>query len=211
MVASPVTAILLQLIISIIAFMSAITIHEFSHAFVAYLLGDDTAKRHGRLTLNPLAHIDPMGLLFLLIFKIGWATPVPMDPRNFRYPRLFSVLAGLAGPAANFVLALVLLYGIHYLPWHLTTTTIALAFIPLLKVAIWLNIMLGIFNLIPLPPLDGSHIIYALIPESWRPAYYRIARFSILILLFLFIMPQTQLALIHATEIVQNLLARLVF
>ena len=87
------------------AFLIVLSVHECAHAFTALLLGDDTAKKMGRLTLNPLAHIDPMGLLFLIIFRIGWAKPVRFDQRNFKHPRLYSVLTAFAGPVSNFVLA----------------------------------------------------------------------------------------------------------
>lgn len=189
-----------QFFILIFAFLSAITIHEFSHALVAYLLGDDTAKRDGRLTLNPFAHIDPLGLLFLLFFRIGWAKPVPMDARNFSHPRLFSVLAGLAGPFSNFIFALFFLYIAHYLPSEHAPIALAPAYVTLLKMTVWINIMLGVFNLLPLPPLDGSHIVYALLPRRLQPLYYLVAQFSIFILLFLFLFPQTYIAFFHATR-----------
>jgi Zn-dependent protease len=198
-----------KFIVLIFAFLSAITVHEFSHAWIAYLLGDDTAKRFGRLTLNPLAHIDLFGLLFLLFFRIGWAKPVPMNANNFARPRLYAVLAGLAGPFSNFIFALLLLYINRFIPESYLPIALAPAYASLIKTSVWINVMLGVFNLLPLPPLDGSHIIYALLPQRWQPYYYLVARFSIFILLFLFLFRGTYLFLFKATiatvQILQNL------
>jgi Zn-dependent protease len=199
-----------QFFILIFAFLSAITVHEFSHAWVAYLLGDDTAKRFGRLTLNPFAHIDLFGFLFLLFFRIGWAKPVPMDARNFAYPRIFSVLAGLAGPFSNFIFALFLLYVTYYLPSSYLPITLAPAYTTFLKTTVWINVMLGVFNLLPLPPLDGSHIIAALLPQRLLPFYYLVSQFSIFILLFLFLFKETYLFLFNTTLAMEQLLQKLV-
>src|SRR5665647_1598177 len=95
-----------------ITFLYGLTFHEFAHALSAFWLGDDTAKNEGRLTLNPLVHIDPIGLISLIIFGIGWAKPVVMNPLHFRYPKFYSVLTALAGPISNFILALFSIYGI---------------------------------------------------------------------------------------------------
>jgi len=189
----------LQMLLVISAFIIAVTIHECAHAAVAYLLGDPTAKNAGRLTLNPLAHVDPLGLLFLIFVQIGWAAPVPIDERNFRYPRLFSVLTGLAGPASNFLLAITSLYCLHYGVPHLPTNSQqdAAAFF---KAFASINTMLGVFNAIPLPPLDGSHIIRALTPRSLLPLYYTISRFSFFILIALLAFPQSYQLLVYAIE-----------
>src|SRR5579862_6695784 len=93
------------------AFLLSLSFHEFSHALAATLFGDNTPKKQGRLTLNPLAHVDPLGLLCLLLFRIGWAKPVIFDQHNFKYPKLYSVLTALAGPCSNFVLAIIMFYG----------------------------------------------------------------------------------------------------
>ncbi len=109
---------LAQMAMVIPAFLISVSFHECCHALMAWLLGDNTARDQGRLTLNPLAHLDLLGLAFLVIFGIGWANPVPFDQRNFKYPRLFSVMTALAGPLANFFLAIVAFLIIKYLPRH---------------------------------------------------------------------------------------------
>lgn len=169
---------------AIVAFILALTIHEFCHALTAHLLGDDTPERMGRLTLNPLAHIDPLGLLFLIIARIGWAKPVPFNPHNFSRPKLYSVIVGLAGPASNFALALIFMYASRFIPPHLSTQTAVLVK-SFLTTSVWINVMLGIFNLLPIPPLDGSHIIYVNLPEKWKPYYNKFQPFSIILLFVL--------------------------
>ncbi len=200
-----------SILITIVAFLVSITFHEFCHALMAYALGDDTAKRAGRLTLNPLSHIDPLGLLFIVLVRIGWAKPVPFDARNFKYPRFYSILVGLAGPAANFLLALICLYLLHYIPWGLLGHYAAKIVYEFLKTSVWINVMLGVFNLIPIPPLDGSHIISAFIPESLKPLYYRFQQFSFIILIILLNIPMFQRALFAAITFMVKFLTSLVF
>ncbi len=206
---APVTATYIQLFMIVIVFLFAVSVHEFAHAITAYWLGDDTAKRAGRMTLNPFAHVDFFGLLFLLLFRIGWAKPVPMDERNFSHPRLYSVLSGLAGPIANLIVALISLYGEAYIPNLLGSDGAVLATL-FFKLSAWVNVMLAVFNFIPLPPLDGSHIIRALMPTSWLPGYYSFMRFSFLILLVLILLPTTQLLLLESIEWTQEMLEHLV-
>lgn len=146
----------------------ALSIHEASHAGSAYLLGDDTAARAGRVTLNPIPHIDPFGLLAFFIVHFGWAKPVPVNPLNFKEPRRDNMLVSLAGPASNLILALVLLLAIRVILWQSGPTAsegvkTALA---ILFIGAQLNVVLCIFNLLPIPPLDGSHILLGLLPES---------------------------------------------
>jgi Zn-dependent protease len=152
----------------------ALTIHETSHGLAAYALGDPTAKRAGRLSLNPLRHLDPVGTLMLFIARIGWAKPVPIDPRNFRNPVRDIFLTSAAGPVSNFVNGAVL--GV--------ILTLFLAGAPALSVDKWpvwyqltyallfnamfISFALGVFNLIPVPPLDGSNILWAILPEGPR-------------------------------------------
>lgn len=197
-------------LIALTTFLLAITFHEFAHAWSAYLLGDDTAKRFGRLTLNPLAHIDPVGLFCLLFFRIGWARPVPMDPGNFKYPRLYAMLSGLAGPLSNFLLALFFLYGVKLVSPAYMMQPPPHYFLEFFKLAAWINVMLGTFNLLPIPPLDGSHILHALIPPQWEYVYYKFQRYSIFILLILLLLPPFQNFLMNAIITVDNFLKRLV-
>lgn len=193
--------------LTLLSFLVALTVHECCHALTAYLLGDDTAKRMGRLTLNPLSHIDPLGLLFLIFVRIGWAKPVPFNPNNFTHPRFYSVLVGLAGPFSNFVLALFFLYALHYMPHH--TGTAGTVFFSFFKTSVWINVMLGIFNLLPIPPLDGSHLVSVNIPMSWRNGYIKFQQFGFIILIVLLSIPAVQkfffAAVLMVTEFLQKL------
>jgi Zn-dependent protease len=142
-----------------------LTIHEVSHGYVAYLLGDDTAKRAGRLTLNPIKHLDIVGLLMLFIIKIGWAKPVPINPYNFKDFKRDTALTAAAGPVANFILAIIfsIFFRIvlHY-SGNIFVANHSVMFKFLKKIfylTIFYNTALGLFNLIPFPPLDGSKIL----------------------------------------------------
>ena len=137
-----------------VALVVAVTIHEFAHAFIADRLGDPTPKINGRVTLNPLAHLDPVGTLAILIANIGWGKPVPYDPYNLANPKRDSLLISLAGPASNFILASLLALLLRFSP---VPTMIVLPMI-------MINIGLGVFNLLPIPPLDGSKILSGLLP-----------------------------------------------
>ncbi|MBA2306887.1 site-2 protease family protein [Candidatus Dependentiae bacterium] len=182
---------LITIILSIIAFITAVTIHEFCHALMAYMLGDPTAKQQGRLSLNPLSHIDPLGLLCMLIIRIGWARPVPFDARNFKFPRFFSVLVALAGPFSNILLALLSVIILHSFP--LTSHNGSLApFTLFFQYFAANNVMLGIFNLIPIPTLDGSHILRVSIPPQWEPLYDSYQKFSFFFLIILVNIPAFQ-------------------
>lgn len=189
---------------TISAFLIALTFHEFCHALMACALGDDTAKRLGRLTLNPLSHIDLLGLFFLILVGIGWAKPVPFNPENFKRPKLYSVLVGLAGPFSNLVLALFFLYAIRYTP------SFGQILLPFFKTSVWINVMLAIFNLVPIPPLDGSHLIAVQIPPNWRPAYLKFQQFGFIILIILLSIPAVQKAFFYSIMITIELLSRLV-
>lgn len=136
-----------------------ISIHEFSHGYAAVKMGDDTPLMQGRLTLNPLKHIDPMGFMCLLLFGFGWAKPVIINRRNFKNPRRDDAIVALAGPAANFLTAL-LFVGLMkltdlYMPYNLTTQIVW----EILQSTVSINLVLMVFNLIPIPPLDGHHIL----------------------------------------------------
>ncbi len=184
-------------IISILAFIIALTFHEFCHAFTAYLLGDSTAKRMGRLTLNPLAHIDPLGLLFLILIRFGWAKPVPFNANNFSYPRFYSVLVGLAGPFSNILLAIVSMICLHHVPTFLSVHA-AVIYKTFLQAVVWINVMLGVFNLLPIPPLDGSHILRVLLPETFLPYYHQFERYSFFVLIILISLPPVRNFLLTA-------------
>ena len=168
-----------DILITIIALLIAITVHEAAHAWAANYLGDPTAKLMGRLTLNPLAHLDPMGTLVFLItaiagFPFGWGKPVQFDPYNLQNPKRDSALISLAGPASNMVLASVLSLAFRFFPIGIFPPIIAL------------NIALAVFNLIPIHPLDGGKILVALLPDRTGRQYdLFLNRYGIFILLLL--------------------------
>lgn len=150
----------IELLYFVIGLVVAITVHEFAHALVAFRLGDPTAKRHGRLTLNPIAHLDPLGTLFLILFRFGWGKPVPVDPNNFQHPRRDGLITALAGPITNLLAAATLSLAYNLLLPNLTDFVVGL-----LQVMIVINVLLALFNLLPVPPLDGSKIAYILFPK----------------------------------------------
>lgn len=211
MTASSLSNFFAQSAIMLPAFIAAVSFHEFSHALVSTLLGDTTAKQQGRLTLNPLAHVDPMGLFCLLVFRFGWAKPVPFDHRNFKHPKFYSILTALAGPCSNFLLALFALICIKFLPMHMMSTAVALSFNQILEALAYVNVMLGVFNLLPIPPLDGSHIVVAFLSEKFPEAVLWLYRYSIFILLGLLLFPQTQILLMHMISACDQFLRQLIF
>lgn len=157
----------------------AIIFHEVAHGFVAYRLGDNTAKEAGRLTLNPLKHLDLTGFLFLLLFKFGWAKPVPINSFNFKNRRLGMILVSLAGPLTNFILAII--FG-SVLGSNIITYDI---FFNIIIIAMWYNVMLGVFNLLPFPPLDGSKIFASLLPHKLEFYFYKYEKYLYFILIIL--------------------------
>jgi len=173
-----------------------ITVHEVAHGWVASKCGDQTARLSGRLTLNPLKHIDLLGtiivpLFFLVMtgFVFGWARPVPVDPRNFRHRRRDNALVAAAGPVSNFLMALVwaaLAKGGQALLMG-NNTWLGNPLYMMGVAGVWINCVLGVLNLIPFPPLDGSKIIYSLLPGRWVWQLQRIEPYSFLILMLLWI------------------------
>lgn len=152
----------------IAALIIVVTIHEFCHAGAAYLFGDPTAKVSGRLSLNPLRHLDPFGTLMMFLVHIGWGKPVPVNPRFFRNPRRDEALTALAGPAANILLAVLLAVPLKYLgdfmPYFLSY---------FLAMVMDVSILLFAFNILPFPPLDGSKFVELLVPRKYSAAYQR--------------------------------------
>ena len=166
---------LLTLLVSAVAALLCITLHELSHGFVAWRLGDPTAKQAGRLTPNPIKHLDLAGLAMMLIAKVGWAKPVPVDMRYFKHPKQGMALTALAGPAANFLTALSAT-AIASLIWHLSPVShITLLILCFLANVALLGVGMGLFNLIPFSPLGGSKILFALLPDR---IYYKILRYE---------------------------------
>ena len=162
-----------------------LTVHETCHGAAAYALGDPTAKRMHRLSLNPLRHIDWFGLAMMVLCGFGWAKPVPVDPRYFKKPKEGMALTALAGPVSNFVLAVVLMLGARVIYNHVSYTELwQQVFTFLLNTAV-LSIGLGLFNLIPLPPLDGSKVLGALPSDRAYFTLMRYERYGMLVLILL--------------------------
>ena len=187
-----------EIVWSIPAVLIAITIHEYWHGKIAYKLGDPTAAEAGRLTLNPLAHLDPVGTLMLLLFRFGWAKPVPVNFNNLNHPKRDMVYVSLAGPIANILTAIIfalILRLSNFFIWQITlvqdTTffnliiTLLRGWLLFLQTGVIINLALAIFNLIPVPPLDGSKILIGLLPYSQAYRYARLESYGPIILLIL--------------------------
>ena len=174
---------LLDLLLRIIPALLCIMIHEICHGLAAYALGDRTAARQGRLSLNPLRHIDWFGLVMLVAFRIGWAKPVQVDMRNFKKPKRDMAITGLAGPASNFVLAALALFvfGLCYAPL-IKSGTLGNYALRLLDNIAYLSIALGLFNLIPFPPLDGSKVLFSFLPDRLYLRLMYLERYGMLAL-----------------------------
>lgn len=181
----------------------AIVFHELSHGLAAYALGDNTAKNSGRLTLNPIKHIDPVGFISMLVFKFGWAKPVPINPMNFKHRKRDTLLVSLAGPVSNFIIALIVSF---ILKANIFTSYLA---IEMLLITLWYNIMLGIFNLLPFPPLDGSKIVASLLPDKMEYYFYKYERYFYLILILLIFTDGIDRILSPIINIVLNILLRI--
>lgn len=188
---------IVRLAAAFLPMLLGIVLHEVAHGFFAYKLGDPTAKLQGRLTLNPIRHLDMTGsLLFVLTallspFILGWAKPVPVQPRFFKNPRQGMMLISFAGPAANFLLA-ILLGGLYAALVHgiLDSGTREISMVTrfllnMARIGMWVNITLGWFNLMPIPGLDGGHILAGLLPEPLARKFYAFGRYGMIILIAL--------------------------
>jgi len=166
---------LTQVIATLAALLVAITIHEFAHAWTANYYGDPTAKLMGRLSFNPLVHLDLIGTIFLLVAGFGWGKPVMVNPNNFKNPKLDNITVSLAGPMSNLLLAVILGIILRFVPLPGNVSSI-------LVIIVFFNLVLMIFNLIPIPPLDGSKILSLFISDQ---AYLVLQQFGIFLLLIL--------------------------
>ncbi|WP_254871147.1 site-2 protease family protein [Bacillus sp. Marseille-Q1617] len=175
----------------VIALVLAFTVHEFAHAYVAYKFGDTTAKDQGRLTLNPVQHLDPFGTILILIAGFGWARPVPVMRSRFKNPRLAGILVSAAGPLSNFLIAFIA-FGLFYFFVGVTGGGIPPFAVDLLQMIVELNILLFVFNLLPFPPLDGYRIIEDLSPAHVRVKMSQFEQYGILLFLILVITPLDQ-------------------
>ena len=216
-------SVLTNILIAVIPALICITLHELAHGFTAYRLGDRTAKDMGRLTLNPIKHIDIFGLLMMVIFRFGWAKPVPVDMRNFKKPKWYMAITAIAGPLSNIVIAIVAFFifglvitslggsvlfdvsGLGITPENIgeiyndegsvfiisgggvvLADGIRAIIIEIIYITAYISIAFAVFNMLPIPPLDGSKVIFSLLPEK---AYYNLMRYERygMILLIIFI------------------------
>lgn len=178
-------AFLQRLILQIPALLVAVTVHELSHGLVADRLGDPTARRQGRITLNPLPHIDPLGALAFVLAGFGWAKPVPVNAHNLRHPMRDMALVAAAGPVSNFIVAFVALVTIRLFGRLDAAPFIAEPVRGMLEYIYLFNLALGIFNLIPLPPLDGGHFLPYFLPRGWWTLLRQLEQYGPFILILL--------------------------
>lgn len=170
----------------LIGLVAAISIHEFSHAFMADRLGDPTPRIQGRLTLNPMAHLDPIGTIMLLIVRFGWGKPVQFDPYNLKNPRRDAALISIAGPVSNLLLATALslfLRMILLLPQ--AASPVLFLVYGFIQPIIYMNVILAVFNMVPVHPLDGFKIVGGILPEEYARQWYELEPYGMIFLLFL--------------------------
>ena len=178
---------LLTLLLSAAAALLCITVHESAHGLIAAALGDPTAKRAGRISLNPFQHVDFLGLVMLAVAHVGWAKPVPVNMYRFKNPKKGMAVTALAGPACNFLLALLFLflYGLLYYPLYVHGGAVAETVLQLVYTTAYLSLALAVFNLIPIPPLDGSKVLFSFIPDESYFKLMRYERYGMILLLVL--------------------------
>lgn len=172
-----------EIIFSVIAIIVSFTIHEYSHALISTVQGDDTPRNYGRLTLNPASHIDVMGFISLFLFRFGWAKPIPISSRNYKNPRLGIILTSLAGPLSNLILAFISLI-VFYASFPQSE---AIGYF--LSELIRINAGLAVFNLIPIPPLDGSKIVAEIFGGKVAVFFFNIQRYGVMLLFALLWIP----------------------
>lgn len=195
-----------ELLMRAVVVIPALTFHEFAHAWAAYRAGDDTAYRMGRLSLNPLVHLDPIGTIMLFFGPIGWAKPVPVNPGNFRRPQRDDIIVSVAGVATNALLAIVWTAVYAVVIWLAARqavdgagdSTQSSRLLPVIALIAWwsvfLNVALAVFNLIPIPPLDGSHVLGHMLKGQAALRYAQLARFGpILLIVFVIVNMQTNI------------------
>ncbi len=178
---------LVYFMVMIISLLPALTLHEWAHGYAAYKLGDDTAKADGRLSLNPLDHLDPMGSVMMLLIGFGWAKPVPINTRKFKKPKRDIAITSIAGPLMNFIVAiisgLIFVLAVYICEAYSITGITAQIIITIFNYSMILNIGLGLFNLIPIPPLDGSNVLMCALPPRAAMQYSKLRYYTRYIML----------------------------
>ncbi|WP_101697788.1 site-2 protease family protein [Clostridium minihomine] len=200
------TSVIMQILAVLVIIFCVLPLHELAHAWTAKKLGDNTALYQGRLTINPLASIDPLGSLAILLFGFGWARPVPVEPRNFKNPKRDMAITAAAGPISNVLAALVgaLLLNLFYVFSSGVPYSIAIGIVVFFQYYIAINVMLAVFNLIPLPPLDGSRIVGAFLSDRALYRYYQNQRTIMMILILLLFMGVLDVPLNFMRIVVQS-------
>jgi len=183
---------ILQFIILAPPLLLALTFHEFAHGYVAFRLGDPTAQVSGRLTLNPLKHLDPLGTIAFFIFHFGWAKPIPVNPAYFKEPQKDMLWVALAGPVTNLALAVISALMVkavvllaQSIPYSVLGEAILVPLNSTLIASVWINLVLCIFNFLPIPPLDGSRILTGILPPGLARSYMSIERYGFILLIIL--------------------------
>lgn len=192
-----------DIIIRTIAVLVAIIPHEMAHGYAAYLCGDETAKNDGRLSINPLHHLDPIGTICLIFFKFGWAKPVMINPNNFRDRKKGTFFVSIAGVLTNFILAIISVIIMK----HIRLSDFVFE---LFMNIFWFNIILGVFNLIPIPPLDGSKLLFSFLPPKYEYYLIKYEKYGYILLLLLIMTDNLDKILIPMVNFMINLIGKIV-
>ncbi len=193
-----------DIIIRTIAVLVAIIPHEMAHGYAAYLCGDETAKNDGRLSLNPLHHLDPIGTICLIFFKFGWAKPVMINPNNFRDRKKGTFFVSIAGVLTNFILAIIAVIIMKYI-------RLSDFVFELFMNIFWFNTILGVFNLIPIPPLDGSKLLFSFLPPKYEYYLIKYEKYGYILLLLLIMTDNLDKILIPMVNFMINMIGKIVW